>query len=293
MKKKLVLSAGLVALSCSIFASSFDKIFSLADICHQDSGKAGIVWLNDTTQVYNTVVYASANSRADNKISTLKHANEYALFHPNPTEISLSEALLAECNNLSSLSGNTKPNLSTIGNFSGNATINGIVLNWRTSLEENNKGFEIERSTNGIEFEKVGFKRPLSINGSSNEPVDYTFVDATSANDTYYRLNQVDMNGKAEHSPIILVKVNTAPKNKFHTAKVDDLNMVLSSNKTDVATLLLLDEAGNVVYQKNETIVRGKNNIRINTFNLPSGWYVLQVKNGVGALVLTRKIVEI
>ena len=293
MKRKLILSTGLVALSCSIFAANFVNILALNTFCHQDSGKTGIVWLNDTTQTFHTAVYNSGSLKVANNISRVKHCNEHAFFHPTATELNLSEALVAECNNLNTVSESIISTLSTIGNFSGKATIEGNVLNWRTSLEENNKGFEIERSVNGIEFETVGFKRPLSINGCSNEPIYYTFLDNATADNTYYRLKQVDMDGMAEHSPIIMVNAAQASKAKKHTAEADDLSMVLSSNRTDIATLLILDESGNVVYQKNETIERGKNNIRINTYNLPSGCYVLQVKNGLGALVLTRKIVEI
>lgn len=293
MKNKLVLSAGLVALSCNIFASSFDNILAINTLYHQDSAKIGIVWLNDTTQTFHTAVYSSGSSRVSNKFSRVKHLNEYAFFHPTAAELNLSDALVAECNNLNTFSDNIKSNLSTIGNFSGKATKKGNLLNWRTSLEENNKGFEIERSINGIEFEKVGFKRPLSNNGSSKEPIDYSFVDVAATNETYYRLKQVDMNGKVEHSTIILVKGGLATKPNFRSIKVVDLNMILSSNKKGVATLILLDDTGMVVYQKNEVIVRGKNNIRINAFNLPSGCYVLQVKNDMGDLVLTRKIIEI
>jgi hypothetical protein len=80
--------------------------------------------------------------------------------------------------------------------------------------------------------------------------------------------------------------------NSFHETE-KDLSVILSSNKCDTAKVLLLDEAGNVVYEKNESIVRGKNNLHIKTQNLPNGWYLLKVKNGSGELVLTRKIAEI
>jgi hypothetical protein len=109
-------------------------------------------------------------------------------------------------------------------------------------------------------------------------------VLACSAIATYANCNnQLTINNKT---------ILEGKSNFFHESE-KDLSVVLSSNKCDTAKVLLLDEAGNIVYEKNESIVRGKNNLHIKTQNLPNGWYLLQVKNGFGELVLTRKIAEI
>jgi hypothetical protein len=76
-----------------------------------------------------------------------------------------------------------------------------VILNWQTASEINNQGFEIEQSENGADFQKVGF-----VDGhiNSNQIRNYSFVIPNS-NAAYYRLKQVDLDGKFEYSPIRLV----------------------------------------------------------------------------------------
>ena len=71
-----------------------------------------------------------------------------------------------------------------------------IVLNWHTSHEINNKGFEIERSTNGINFNTIAFVT-ANQNGSSNNQYSYTDIAATINEVLYYRLKQIDKNNQA------------------------------------------------------------------------------------------------
>lgn len=291
MIKKLIIFSGLIVLATSAFATGFNKIYDIANLSPQNSGQKGLASLTHPTPVIHAA--SPQTSLFGHNLGNQKYSTKCALFPSNCKEIILNEALMAEYNYLNICSVNQ--NLASFGivNFSGKSTQKGSILIWRTTSEENNKGFEIERSTNAIEFEKIGFKGHLSINGSSKEPIDYTFVDIVSDIDTYYRLKQVDINGKSEYSPIIVVKAFLDSKSKIDISDDNDLEMMLSSNKTDVATLLLLDDSGNVVYQKKEMIVKGNNNICIKTLNLRSGCYVLQVKNSLGVMVLTRKIVEI
>ncbi|MGB0864738.1 MAG: WD40/YVTN/BNR-like repeat-containing protein, partial [Saprospiraceae bacterium] len=47
-------------------------------------------------------------------------------------------------------------------------------LSWQTASEQNNEGFEIERSTNGTDWETIGF---VQGNGTTLEVSDYEFID--------------------------------------------------------------------------------------------------------------------
>ncbi len=71
-------------------------------------------------------------------------------------------------------------------------------LEWTTSSEMNNKGFEIERSTNGRDFTKVGFAEGR---GNSQTLVAYTYQDR-HIESAYYRLKQVDFDGTFTYSPL-------------------------------------------------------------------------------------------
>ncbi|MEM9340859.1 MAG: T9SS type A sorting domain-containing protein [Bacteroidota bacterium] len=79
---------------------------------------------------------------------------------------------------------------------------NNCELAWETASEINNEGFYVERSINPDQgFMDVGF---VSGNGDSEEIIRYRYVDTSASGGRYYyRLKQVDYDGKFEYSPII------------------------------------------------------------------------------------------
>ncbi len=97
--------------------------------------------------------------------------------------------------------------------FTGNEINNTVVLNWTTAREINNSHFNIQRSSNGIEFENIS-----KVNGKGNSSAinEYTFSDATIQNgNLYYRLQQVDFDGKSSYSSIVVIKRNRDSKTEI------------------------------------------------------------------------------
>ena len=73
-----------------------------------------------------------------------------------------------------------------------------IVITWRTESEQNAFGFEIQRSINDEQYQRIGFVRA---NGTTATPHDYQYVDQNITPGTYfYRLKQIDMDGTFEYS---------------------------------------------------------------------------------------------
>lgn len=90
--------------------------------------------------------------------------------------------------------------------FSGKKINDEIQLTWLTDSEINNKGFEIYRSSNtdSPSWRKIGW---IDGNGSSNQQYTYRFDDLQPEYGiNYYRLKQVDIDGKYEYSNIIAVE---------------------------------------------------------------------------------------
>lgn len=80
------------------------------------------------------------------------------------------------------------------------------VLNWVTASEEANQGFEVERSSDARNWEKIGYVASLSQSGDSEETLNYSFTDAhLLQGHNYYRLKQIDLDGSVEYSPIRVV----------------------------------------------------------------------------------------
>lgn len=88
--------------------------------------------------------------------------------------------------------------------FNGVYQSNWVHLNWRTASEVNNEKFEIEESTDGRLYNKIG---EVTGNGTTYERSDYSFSTISVSNQSllYYRLKQIDFDGKFEYSHAISV----------------------------------------------------------------------------------------
>ncbi len=87
--------------------------------------------------------------------------------------------------------------LSSFAAYAKRSTVN---LDWTTTLEINNQGFEIQRSKDGLVWEKLGF---ISGAGNSNKIQHYQFIDRFPSKVNYYRLKQLDFDGKSDFSQIV------------------------------------------------------------------------------------------
>jgi hypothetical protein len=89
--------------------------------------------------------------------------------------------------------------------FSASVSGKSVNLNWSTATENNNMGFEIQRSSNKTSFVKIGF---VNGNGTSTDLNRYSFTDnnvITTKN--YYRLKQMDYDGSYKYSPVIEAEI--------------------------------------------------------------------------------------
>lgn len=95
----------------------------------------------------------------------------------------------------------------TLANFNAVQRSSKVTLSWETLFELNNDGFEIERRIGSGAYQKIAFvdsKAP----GGNGDAFSYSFEDATTLPKgvTYYRLRQVDLDGRATYSEIKAVR---------------------------------------------------------------------------------------
>ncbi|MBC3541805.1 T9SS type A sorting domain-containing protein [Rufibacter sp. H-1] len=92
----------------------------------------------------------------------------------------------------------------TLTSFTATAQKGGVSLAWTTAAEKDNDFFQVERSTDGRNFSTIG---KVKGNGTSLVLQNYSFQDAaTPAGTLYYRLKQVDFDGKFEYTKTIAVE---------------------------------------------------------------------------------------
>lgn len=155
---------------------------------------------------------------------------------------------------------------------------NGVnKLEWVTVSEINNNYFEIQKSADGINFNVI---KVVGGAGNSNSEIHYFSYDYEPANPlTYYRLRQVDFDGKIEYSRTITVSAKEASSSLVYTALDDEgnLSVQLLSDREQQILVRLFNVTGELIIQENMNAVKGGNNFKVNTSQLSRGMYFFQV----------------
>lgn len=183
----------------------------------------------------------------------------------------------ASLNNAITVSGVVPVELTS---FAAIGTKNGIQLKWETATETNNLGFDIERSTNNQVFNKIGF---VSGNGTTTQRSSYTFVDQSSlSGKQFYRLKQMDFNGKFEYSKVVEVNLSIPKEfslsqnypNPFNPSTVLNFGLPVESE----VTLSVYNSIGELVkVVANGMFQAGSHNLNFNASDLPSGIYFYSI----------------
>ena len=80
-------------------------------------------------------------------------------------------------------------------------------LRWTTATEVNNKGFEVQRSLDGVNYSSLGFVNSIANGGNSSVELHYAFTDNNVTGlKQFYRLRKVDFDGRNKISNIVLLK---------------------------------------------------------------------------------------
>lgn len=152
-------------------------------------------------------------------------------------------------------------------------------LFWQTASEKNTNYFEIEKSLDGLNFEKIGSKKAQ---GNSYENTNYTFINYQAVDEiAYYRLKMVDVDEQYSYSKIISTNsfVHELPK------VYSDANQLIIDNAKE-SMMYLFDLSGKEILSTEITELR--QTIPFNQ-NITSG--VFFVKFIYSNKVLNQKII--
>ncbi len=168
----------------------------------------------------------------------------------------------------------------TLTQFNGKY-VNGVaILDWQTSQEMNSDRFEVYRSTDGQQFSYIGSVKSA---GYSNVVKNYTYTDNQTGNSqyVYYRLKQVDADGKFVYTNVVKVATGSkASMDVFPNPFSSYFTASFTANKTADATMIVRNSIGQPVMKRIIKAVKGSNSINIT--NLPSmtpGIYYVTITN--------------
>ncbi len=186
----------------------------------------------------------------------------------------------------------------TLLDFTGKKQDNTNLLTWRTAIEQNNRGFELQKSANGIDFSSIAFvPTKAATGGNSTATLNYNYTDVKPfAAGSYYRLKQVDLDGKSTLSNVVFLKGEGVTQlliaSIYPNPTRQLLNVSLQSPQEQKVVLIITDLAGKTVQQQNLQLQKGDNNKVMKVALLAKGTYVVKLVCADGCEAAVSKFVK-
>jgi len=158
-----------------------------------------------------------------------------------------------------------------------------VDLFWTTQSEMNNNYFDLEVSYDNEKWEKIATAQGT---GNSAYETKYLSYDTKPRNgNNYYRLKQVDFDGKFEYSKTISV----------YADKLDKFNFIIQPNPTEsnativfeienpeIVILNIYNYSGNLIETLKIDVKNGTNSQFIDLSSQPNGVYLIQLATSLG-----------
>jgi hypothetical protein len=266
----------------------------------------GFVDIGDPNYLYCGIVLNAAGGMNLSSLSSVTNAWSFAYtisFTPTKTSAQYNNLRIVDQTNNGFLSGVfgsttyttlqmstqnqlTSTALSTLPvsllNFSGYKSVGKNTLKWTTSSEQNNRGFEIQRSSDGVNYGPIGFVNSQAIGGTSSTNLSYSFDDNNpSGQKQYYRLKQQDLDGNSKLSNIVLITrdkpTSLSLAGLFPNPTREKLNVIIETPQRDRVTVVVTDMTGKIVKQQLETVDVGSNTVLLDVARLASGSYLVKL----------------
>lgn len=155
-----------------------------------------------------------------------------------------------------------------------------VRLNWQTATETNNSHFEVQRSSDGIVFERI---EQVPGAGTTSQTQTYTTIDPRPYKGlSYYRLKQIDFDGQHSFSEIVTVMLSVNGgveiKLKNYPNPADQIvHLDINSTEQLEAELNMMNTVGQRVKQLKLQLSSGINNFSFDVSDLLPGYYFAEI----------------
>jgi hypothetical protein len=172
--------------------------------------------------------------------------------------------------------------------FTAIAKANIVGLNWETATEINNRGFGVERSSDGRTWSELTFVNasPTNVNGAKYSAVDLAPIQGMN----FYRLRQTDLDGKFSFSSVKQVNFNGKSEavSVYPNPSRGFVNVLV--NPTSKNVNYTISNMTGISLQSGVLLSEGNVN-KLNVQGLPAGVYMLQIRDEKGVST-TRIMVQ-
>jgi hypothetical protein len=165
--------------------------------------------------------------------------------------------------------------------FQGNLNNKKVTLNWTTATNEAAERFEVERSSDGINFSATG------IVSASDKKDNESYMFNENLNDIskiYYRLKMYDKSQKIDYSKVLVFQTKTNTTNEIkilNNLVTDKLTFGFQSDNNQPIEVKIFDMAGRIQLSKKLNAYQGSNLVSLPlTSAFATGIYVLDLSNG-------------
>ena len=153
-----------------------------------------------------------------------------------------------------------------------NAGKNTAQLNWKITENSTPLMFEVLRSSDGVNFNKIG-----EVPGTVLQ-FDYEFTDeAMVTGNNYYRLKMLDRDGSANYTSIVVVSNGGADGvvigNLMPTVVTSGARLAVTSGKKATLQLLITDISGRIIQKQSVSLTVGSQDVTIDASRLSPGMY--------------------
>ena len=161
----------------------------------------------------------------------------------------------------------------TLLGFTAQKQGNTTLLQWQTATESNNKGFAVQRSSDGQNWQIIGFVNSKAANGNSAQPLSYQYTDnAPLSGINYYRLQQQDLDGTVGYSGVVNINFGILQPTIRPNPASTQFTVTVGAN----SNFQLINIGGSIILKG--SLKAGDNNINVSS--LADGVYVLHVVAG-------------
>ena len=164
----------------------------------------------------------------------------------------------------------------TLLKFNAAPQTDNVVLNWLTADEKNFRNFDIQRSTDGVNFSTVG---------TTNAKGDgaYSYLDNTVAKGQvyYYRLKMIDIDGSFTFSLVQSAEIYAAASVKlFPNPTRNNITLLLENKNSDQSEshIQIATTQGQICFDQKVNLTQGENTFTLPTENLPAGVFIVFVQ---------------
>jgi hypothetical protein len=154
---------------------------------------------------------------------------------------------------------------------------NNILVEWATAQESNSSYYEIERSENGIDWKGIGVVKAA---GNSSAINKYSLTDRNIISKiVYYRIKQVDADGKFVETPIRMIKMQAGIVTiKVTAASTNSIYVHFSEQVKANVSIRVTSVSGQLISQ--QTINQPVGQVIIPAHSNSAGIYVVTVSDG-------------